>query len=47
LFALEQGDMSVSVYEDMFISLSYFTDFMFQTEERKARMFEKGLRPQF
>jgi len=46
LLALEQGDMTVSGYEDRFISLSHFTD-MFQTEKKKARMFERGLRPQF
>jgi len=44
LLALEQGDMFVSAYEDKFISLSHFSD-MFQTKERKAQMFEKGLRP--
>ena len=47
LLTLEPGDMSVSGYEDKFISLFYFTDNMFQTEERKARMFEKGLWLQF
>jgi len=46
LLALEQGDMSVDDYESKFISLSHFTDNMFQSEERKARMFERGLRPQ-
>ena len=46
LLALEQGEMYVDAYESRFISLSHFTDNMFQTEERKVRMFEKGLRPQ-
>ena len=35
LLALEQGDMTVSGYEDKFISLSHFTDNMFQTEEKR------------
>ena len=43
LLALKQGDMTVSSYEDKFISLSYFTDNMSQTEEQKAQMFERGL----
>jgi len=34
-------------YEGEFINLSHFTDNMLQTEERKARMFEKVLRLQF
>jgi hypothetical protein len=38
--------MSVDEYESRFISLSNFSDNMFQTEERKARQFERGLRPQ-
>jgi len=44
LLALEQWDMCVLAYENKFINLSHFTENMFQTEERKARMFEKGLR---
>ena len=46
LISLEQGDMTVTAYESKFESLCHFTGNMFQTEERKARMFEKGLRPQ-
>ena len=46
LLALEQGDLSVAAYESKFVSLSHITDNMFQTEERKARMFERGLKPQ-
>ena len=46
LLALKQGDLSVAAYESKFVSLSHFTDNMFQTEERKARMFERGLKPQ-
>ena len=42
--SLEQGDVSVDVYESRFTSLSHFTGNMFQTEERKAWMFESGLR---
>ena len=45
LLALEQGEISVTDYENKFVSLYYFID-MFQTEEWKARMFERGLRPQ-
>jgi len=45
LMSLEQGDMSVDAYETRFTTLSHFTGNMFQTEERKARMFEAGLRP--
>ena len=41
------GGMAVSTYEEKFISLSHFTGNIFQTEERKARMFERELRPQF
>ena len=44
LMSLEQGDVSIDVYESRFTSLSHFTGNMFQTEERKARMFESGLR---
>ena len=36
--------MSVDAYETRFTSLSHFTGNLFQTEERKARMFEAGLR---
>ena len=46
LLALEKGELSVTAYENRFVTLCHFTDNMFQTEERKARMFEKGLRPQ-
>ena len=46
LFSLEQGDSSVAAYEDRFVSLCRFTGNVFQTEERKARMFMRGLRPQ-
>ena len=46
LLSLEQADISVAAYESLFMSLSYFTSNMFRTEERKARMFERGLRPQ-
>jgi hypothetical protein len=45
LLSLEQGDVSVNAYESRFTSLSHFTGNMFQTEERKARMFESRLRP--
>jgi len=38
--------MSVDAYETQFTSLSHFTDNLFRTEDRKARMFESGLRPQ-
>ena len=46
LLSLEQGDLSVAAYESKFCNLLHFTDNMFQTEERKARMFERGLKPQ-
>ena len=46
MLALEQGELSVAAYESKFVRLSYFTDNIFQTEERKARMFERELRPQ-
>ena len=46
LLRLEQGDSSVAAYESQFVSLCNFTGNMFQTEERKAHMFERGLRPQ-
>jgi len=36
----------VATYEGRFVSLCNFTDNMFQTEERKAYMFARGLRPQ-
>lgn len=45
LLALKQGDVSVVAYESQFISLLHFSDNMFQTEEHKARMLERGLRP--
>ena len=45
LLNLEQGDLSVAAYKSRFVSLCNFTDNMFQTEERKARMFTRGLRP--
>ena len=38
--------MSVVEYESSFTRLLHFTDNMFQTEERHARMFEMGLKPQ-
>ena len=44
LMTFEQGEMSVDAYETRFTSLSHFTGNLFQTEERKARMFEIGLR---
>ena len=44
LMTLEQGEMSVDAYETRFTRLSYFTGNLFQTEERKARIFETGLR---
>jgi len=46
LLALEQGDLSVAAYTDRFVSLCNFTGNIFQTEERKVRMFQRGLRPQ-
>ena len=42
---MKQGELSVDDYEVNFLSLSHFIDNMFQAEERKARMFERGLRP--
>jgi len=45
LLTLEQGEMTVDAYETRFTTLSHFTDNLFQTEERKARMFERGLKP--
>ena len=35
----------MAAYESRFVSLCNFTGNMFQTEERKARMFMRGLRP--
>lgn len=46
MLALEHGDLSMAAYESQFISLSHFRNIMFQTEEWKGQMFEKGLRPQ-
>ena len=46
LLSLAQGDLSVTDYESQFSRLLHFTDNMFQTEDRKARMFERGLKPQ-
>ena len=43
LLAFEQVDLSVDDYEGRFLSLSHFTNNMFQMEECKARMFERGL----
>jgi hypothetical protein len=45
LFRLKQGDSSVAAYEDRFASLCRFTGNIFQTEERMARMFMRGLCP--
>lgn len=45
LLALEQDDMTVTAYESQFKALCHFTGNMFQTEERKARIFDRGLRP--
>jgi hypothetical protein len=38
--------MFVDVYETKFTSLSHFTGNMFQSKERMAQLFERGLRPQ-
>ena len=46
LLTLDQREMTVDVYETRFTTLSHFTGNLFQTEERKARMFERGLQPQ-
>ena len=45
LIGLEQGDLSVADYESRFVGLCNFTD-LFSEPVRRARMFEKGLRPQ-
>ena len=45
LLNLEQGDLSVAAYTSRFVSLCNFTGNMFQMEECKAHMFERGLRP--
>jgi hypothetical protein len=44
LISLEQGDMTVEAYAAKFSSLCQFTGDLYQTEDRRARMFEKGLR---
>ena len=46
LLTLEQGSMTVPEYEGRFVSLTQFTEDLYHTEERRARMFERGLRPQ-
>ena len=41
---LEQGNMTVVEYETKFTSLGRFATYVINTEERKARKFERGLR---
>ncbi|KAK3040154.1 hypothetical protein RJ639_028404 [Escallonia herrerae] len=41
---LEQGDMTVAQFEAKFTSLSRYAPHLVDTENRKARRFEKGLK---
>lgn len=45
LVTLEQEEMTVADYVAKFTSIFHFTWNMYHTEERIARVFEKGLRP--
>nr|XP_017245279.1 PREDICTED: uncharacterized protein LOC108216926 [Daucus carota subsp. sativus] len=42
---LKQGNMSVAVYEAKFTELSRFAPYQVDTDEKKARRFQQGLKP--